>query len=76
MPYIKKIQHKETCRHIFLCQSKTFPLSMPAVNRLLEVQKLKLMNLHEYDLKKLGKYIEFSNAFLDHEMPSTKAHSF
>lgn len=47
---------------------------MPDVKRLLEVQKLKVMNLHEYDLKKLGKYIDFSNAFLDHEMPSTKAH--
>lgn len=50
-----------------------FPLSMPDVKRLLEVQKLTLRNLQAYDLKKLGKYIDFSNAFLDHEMPSTKA---
>lgn len=77
MPYTKKIRHQETCRRTFLSQrqSKMFPLSMPDVKRLLEVQKLKLMNINEYDLKKLRKYIGFSNAFLDHEMPSTKAHS-
>lgn len=39
---------------------------MTDVKRLLEVQKLKLRNLHEYDLKKQGKH-DFSNAFLDHE---------
>jgi len=49
---------------------------MPDVKRLLEVQKLKLMNLHEYDLNKLEKYTDFSNAFLGHEMPSIKVHLF
>lgn len=48
---------------------------MPDGQRLLEVQKLKLVNLHEHDLKKLEKYIDFSNAFLEHEIPSTKVHS-
>lgn len=42
---------------------------MTDVKRLLEVQKLKLRNLHEYDLKKQGKH-DFSNALLDHETPS------
>lgn len=49
-------------------------LSIPGVKRLPEVQKLKQLNLCEYDLKELRKHAYFSNILLDHEMSSTKSH--
>lgn len=46
-------------------------LSIPGVKRLPEVQKLKQLNLCEYDLKELTKHAYFSIILLDHEMSST-----
>lgn len=54
-PFIKKRTSRDLQTHI-LCPSKTVPLSMTDAKRLLEVQKLKLRNFNEYDLKKQRKH--------------------
>lgn len=51
--------------------NKIILLSIPGVKRLPEVQKLKQLNLCEYDLKELTKHAYFSIILLDHEMSST-----